>query len=226
MVSKRERDEDGTITYGSSVPWLQPIVHKSSNRTSGFTHDNSIDRDPALDGFTNADVITEASKVDYLLHHHLSNKSEILRSIGLVPGMDEHQFFDKQLSLKQSQWKGAVLNKFLLPHVQELIRKWHVANAWRSFKTLDEEERQGIWLHAYDADPKRMAISMFKPVIGGMDTFNSFNRDLELDGDRANMRAVRIMLRNKYLFGCEITYTHRIAAEKKVRASSSTKVMC
>jgi hypothetical protein len=52
---------------------------------------------------------------------------------------------------------------------------------------------------------------MFKPVIGVLDIENVFREELESDEDRARMRAVRVMLRDKYLLGCEITYTHRIA---------------
>jgi hypothetical protein len=57
---------------------------------------------------------------------------------------------------------------------------------------------------------------MFKPVIGVLDMANVFNEELE-EEDRVRMSAVRIMLRNKYLFGCEITYTQRILVNKKVR---------
>jgi hypothetical protein len=142
----------------------------------------------------------------------------VLQALGLERGMEKYHDIDKQLNLKQSQWKGAILNKFLLPHVQELVRQWHVAHAWCSFKTLDEDQRRQIWLDAYDADPKRMATAMFKPVIGVLDTANVFKADLEEDEERARMGAVRIMLREKYLFGCKITYTHRILSNKKVRA--------
>jgi hypothetical protein len=63
---------------------------------------------------------------------------------------------------------------------------------------------------------------MFKPVIGVLDIENVFRDELESDEDRARMRAVRVMLRDKYLLGCEITYTHRILVNKKVRAYLQT----
>jgi hypothetical protein len=220
MTSKREREEPVSITYGSIVPGLQSLIHKSTHRTHSGEIVDAADQDPVLDGCINDEATLEASiwevaRVDYLLHHHLVNRSEILDSFGLLPGMKKHQHLDKQLSLKQSQWKGAILNRFFLPHVQELVRKFCVANPWRSFGSLPGNERWQMWLNAYDADPKRMATSMFKPVIGVLDTSNAFSRNLEEEEDRTRMRAVRIMMRNKYLFGCEITYAHRIAVDKK-----------
>ncbi|KAF2678355.1 hypothetical protein K458DRAFT_435812 [Lentithecium fluviatile CBS 122367] len=215
MGPKRKRDEPETITYGSEVPWLQSLVHMKDPRRFEDFYGDKIGRDPALAAFTNEEVLAEASKALYLLHHHLDNGGEILRHLGFDSRTNEDAALVKQLGARRSQWQGVILNKFFLLHVKELVRKWHVANAWREFSSLSAEERQQVWMVAYDEDPKRMATSMFKPVIGILDIFNTFNHDLDLEVDKTRMKAVRIMLRNKYMYGCEITWENRVRSEKK-----------
>jgi hypothetical protein len=216
MAPKRKHEEPAVITYGSDAPWLRTIFDPPEYQRTEALDSNKSGRDPALPAFANHEVIVEMSKLLYLLYHQIKFKNVTLRHFGLELGSNEHVALTKQLNLKQSQWKGAILNKFFLPHVQELQRRWLVANAWRSFTSLPAEERQQIWLNAYDEDPILMTISMFKPVVDVLDIFNTFNLNVA-EEDMGKMRAVRIMLRNKYLFGCETTYEHRIKTEKKVR---------
>jgi hypothetical protein len=106
-VPKCKHGESATITYGASVPWLRSLIHKASTCASGNVYVNSVNHDPIFEGLSSIEAVKEASKVDCLLHHHLGNRFGILRFIGLAPGTDEYQNLDKQLSLKQPQWKIA-----------------------------------------------------------------------------------------------------------------------
>jgi hypothetical protein len=219
MALKRKHEDPAMITYVAEIPWFRCLVTLSSlDRSEDLNPDESV-RDPALAVFTNNKIVEEVSKLLYLVHHQVKDSSKLLQYLGLDSISHEDVALTKQLNLRQSQWKSAILNKFLLPHVKELERRWHVANAWRSFTTISTEERKRIWLDAYDEDPKGITTSMFKPVIGILDTDSIFNGGLDCVEDRAKMRRVRIMLRNKYLFGCEITYEHRVKTTKKVRGS-------
>jgi hypothetical protein len=157
MPPKRKHHEPTAITYGAAIPWLQTLLNPSSNIETWLdASTGSLIRHPSLPDSPDLSIATEAAKVDYLLHHQLSKKASLLQALGLERGMEKFHDVDKHLNLKQSQWKGAILNKFLLSHVQELVRQWHVAHAWCSFKMLGEEERRQIWLEAYDAEPKRV----------------------------------------------------------------------
>ncbi|KAF2644797.1 hypothetical protein P280DRAFT_546219 [Massarina eburnea CBS 473.64] len=199
MSPKRKYEEPTAIVYGANVPWLQPLVE-------------------AIDPTSDDKVVWESAKVAYLLHHALDaegNLSDALQSIGAGPETPKHKTWVKKISAKQTQWRQAILHKFLFDHVKEVIRKWHVANAWKTFGALPPEERDKIWMAEYDADPEGTIVSMMKPVIGILDTSNVFKLDLADNEDRTKMRAIRNMLRSKYRFGCEITFKHRILKDRK-----------
>jgi hypothetical protein len=74
MPPKRKHDEPTAITYGAALLWLQTLIGHSSGETWLDASTGSLIRHPTLDGYADTDVATEASKVDYLLHHQLSKK--------------------------------------------------------------------------------------------------------------------------------------------------------
>ncbi|PVI06069.1 hypothetical protein DM02DRAFT_649980 [Periconia macrospinosa] len=219
MPPKRKYQESTTIVYGAEVPWLQPLatsIEEPTSPTQDTLPSNPSAATPA------DDVIWESAKLAYLLYHKLdvdANLAHVLNYVGVNEDTPEHNKWAKKISLKQTQWKGAILNKSLLDHVKEVVRKWHIAHAYKSFKALEQEERERIWMQEYDKDPKRIITAIMKPVIGVVDMANVFNPELTEEEDRAKMSAVRVMLRNKYLFGCEVTYKHRIL-ENRVDACS------
>jgi hypothetical protein len=219
MPPKRKREQEpGEIIYGNAVPWLLPLINKSFNLAPTEDLDPNP-RDPSLTAFTDDEVIWQAAKVIYLLDHTIEangNLSDTLQAVGIEPDTSNHKAWVRKISLKQTQWKAAVLNKFMFDHVKETERKWLVANVYRTFGSLSTEDREKIWMDAYDTDPKRIITSMWKPVIGVLDIANIFNPDCG-DEDRIRMNTIRTMFRDKYLYGCQITYKNRIEVDRRVR---------
>ncbi|KAF1953586.1 hypothetical protein CC80DRAFT_551231 [Byssothecium circinans] len=212
-------DEEPTaIVYGDAIPWLQSSIKKAIDLSSANDEDFGLGpRDSSLSAFTDDEVVFEAAKVAYLLDHKLDakgNLADTLRSIRAGPETPNHKAWAKKISTKQTQWKAAILHKFLVEHVKEVIRKWQVRNAWKTFSKLPDSEREKVWMAEYNEDPKGTIVAMMKPVIGVLDTANTFNTELGDAEDQTRMSAIRVMLRNKYLFGCEITYRNRVMVDR------------
>lgn len=227
MASKRKLEVPSAIVYGSSVPWLHPLLHEATNAAVCEDDIEGFSRDPTLAAFDDDDIVWETAKVAYLLYHNLSPETtlyETLRAIGVARDTDEHKAWVKKLAQKQTAWRNTILHKNLHAHVEEVKRKWLVANAWKTFAALPDEERETIWRDAYDADPKGIAISILRPIIGVLQIPNVFQRDQDDEEDQFKMRMVRDMLREKILFGCETVYKYRIMTNKKVRSLSPSIV--
>lgn len=201
-------DANQTITYACEVDWLACLTDPSSDVEGGEEVANEK---------TNPFHIIEACKLTYILYHDIQEQSgldKILQSLN-KSGTENDVDLTRAAKSKQSAWKGHVVNKFLLPHVKEIVRIWCVARPYASFKTLSLDERVKLWSEAYDSDPKDIVNEMWKPLIGVLDLKSIFRTNL-LAEDSAKMKAVQHMLRQKYLFGCESTYRHSVAETKKV----------
>ncbi|KAL1610428.1 hypothetical protein SLS60_002095 [Paraconiothyrium brasiliense] len=215
MSRKRERveaeDEMGQQipTYASEVPWL--------NFLAGSSRSN-VPCSELPGGETNANLIKEACKLVYILYHNIEEK-DLLCTILQILNKSKTETNTELMRLAksaQSAWKAHIVNKFLIPHVKEIIRKWRVARPYAGFESLPVSERVKLWLEAYDSDPKGTVAAMWKPVIKVLNLESIFSTNLPADDD-AKMRATRQMLRHKYFFGCECTYKYSIADEKKSR---------
>lgn len=209
MPPKRKHKEPaGAIVYGAEIPWLQPLPSNSEDPANeGPTPNSSIPT-----SLTPPDeVIREAAKLSYLFYHRLDPSDFLLRAlshIGIQPHTPTYDTKIKQTSKNYTKWKAAILGKFLRKHVDEVIHKWRTSNARKSFEALGVDARGQIWMAEYDKDPEGMVAAMWKPVIDALDLANVFNTEVTDERDRERMKGVRVMLRNKYLFGCEITFKY------------------
>lgn len=204
----KNENENQIPTYSSEVAWLACLTDPSKD----FDANEEI-----ANGEINNALITEACKLSYILYHNIQAQDclpKILQSLN-KSGTEDETELTRVAKSKQSAWKAHVLNKFLLPHVKEIVRKWCVARPYASFGSLPASDRNKLWLEAYDASPKGTVISMWKPVIGVLDLGLIFRTDLP-DEHNTNMAAVRQMLQQKYCFGCECTYKYSVADTKKV----------
>ncbi|KAJ4305019.1 hypothetical protein N0V90_000548 [Kalmusia sp. IMI 367209] len=208
MNSKRKRigdpgEEQETLVYASEVPWLRCLTDKSGGQTSC---------DEIKDDDANKDLIWEACRLVYLLYHNLhedSNLPSILEDLNRSHIQTSTEL-TKAAKLHQSQWKTHILNKYLMPHISEIMRKWHVAHPYASFDSLSDTERVKLWMDVYDADPRATITAMYRPVIKVLDVPHIFDRNSISDADVAKMKAIQVMFRRKYCFGCESTYRYRI----------------
>jgi hypothetical protein len=213
MPPKRKRaeeqeDKNRTSIYASEVGWLTCLTDPSKSIEAN---------DEVVDGEANTMLITEACKLTYILYHDIQAHDYflgILQSLN-KSGTANNAKLARVAKTTQSTWKAHIVNKFLLPHVKEIVRKWRVARPYAGFESVPVGERVKLWLQAYDADPKGTVAAMWKPVIGVVDLASIFRTDLPAK-DNAKMIAVRQMLRHKYYFGCECTYKHSVADDKKV----------
>ena len=208
MPPKRKNDESfeedpRNVTYADEVEFLQCLIHEIHASYSDIRESEA-----------EIQLIIKACKLVYILYHDIeahdcldSLLKPLLRSVSIG--------IKREAKLKQSGWKGQILNKFFLPHVKEMKRKWEIAHPYAGFASLPSNERVSLWMEAYDTDPKSMATKMFKPVIMAIDLDSVFRRDL-IGEDKRRMSAIRAMLRRKYWFGCDITYRHSVATESKV----------
>ncbi|KAL5412117.1 hypothetical protein PMIN06_009623 [Paraphaeosphaeria minitans] len=216
MSPKRKRaepeeyqDDDRTPTYASELLWLNCLTDPSRDF---LTSDGIAEKE------TNTALITAACKLTYILYHNVQAQEFLARILRLLnkSGTEGDAELTRVAKSSQSAWKAHVVNKFLLRHVKETVRKWCVARPYKSFGSLPANDRIRIWLEAYDADPKGTVVAMWKPVIGVLDLDLIFRTDLPAEDD-AKMRAVRWMLRHKYFFGCECTYKYSVADTKKIQ---------
>jgi hypothetical protein len=206
-------DESRKITYASEVRWLTCLTHPSK----------SIEvNDDVADGEANTALIMEVCKLTYILHHNIQTHNCLHGILQFLnrSGTENNTKLTRVVKTAQSTWKTHIMNKFLLPHVKEIVRKWRVARPYAGFESVPVGERVKLWLEAYDANPKGTAIAMWKPVIGVVDLANIFRTDLS-PIDNAKVKAMRKMLRHKYYFGCECTYKYSVAEDKKVSVLSS-----
>lgn len=213
---KEESFEEGLtrVTYASESEWLKCLFHKTSASYAGTKESEEGSR-----------LIIEGCKLVYILYHDIEaydSLESLIQSLHRSAERNSKISLMREAKVKQSGWKGQILNKFFLPHVKELKRKWEVAHPYAAFVSLPEKERVRLWMEAYDAEPKSMIAKMFKPVIMALDLNSVFRLDL-IGEDKRKMDAVRAMLRQKYWFGCHFTYKHNVAVEKKVSFSSMSQ---
>lgn len=211
MPQKRKRTETAAASaapiYASEVEWLRGLVHRDTSYYDAINADD-----------TNTKLIVEACKLTYILHHDIEAHdclSLLLQSLNKGDGCDSANDVMKEARLKQSSWKGHILNKFFLPHVKELKRRWEIAHPYASFASLSDKEHTRTWMEPYDSDPESIASKMLKPVIMVLDLNNIF-AVVPMTEDAKKMHAVRIMLRQKYWYGCYCTYKHSVAVDEKV----------
>ncbi|KAF2444736.1 hypothetical protein P171DRAFT_484828 [Karstenula rhodostoma CBS 690.94] len=210
---KEHEDEHRTPTYASEVEWLACLTDPSRE---------VVVNEEVADGKTNTALITEACKLTYILYHNIQAQDclpAILQSLN-KSGTEDDAELTRVVKSTQSAWKAHVVNKFLLPHVKEIVRKWCVAHPYANFGSLPMSERVKMWFEAYDADPKGIVTLMWKPLIKVLDLASIFRTDLPSE-DNAKAKAVRQMLRQKYFFGCECTYKYSVADQKKASSGKT-----
>ncbi|KAJ4349734.1 uncharacterized protein N0V89_008352 [Didymosphaeria variabile] len=214
MSPKRERIEaedretgQQIPIYASEVPWLSFVANSSKC---------DVACGEMSDGETKAELIKQACKLIYILYHNIQEQALLSSILQFLNKSETETNADLTRAAKsaQSAWKAHIVNKFLLPHVKEIIRKWRVARPYAGFQSLPASDRAKVWFEAYDADPKGTVVAMWKPVIKVLDLESTFRTDLIAE-DNAKMKAVRQMLRHKYYFGCECAYKYSVADEKK-----------
>ncbi|OAG07964.1 uncharacterized protein CC84DRAFT_1173548 [Paraphaeosphaeria sporulosa] len=220
MPPKRKRaepeeqdEEHRKPTYASEVDWLACLTDPS--------RDVSTSTEIAKEE-TNTALITAACKLTYVLYHNVQAQeclATILQSLN-KSGTEDDAELTRVAKSSQSAWKAHVVNKFLIPHVKEIVRKWCVARPYKNFGSLPASDRIQLWFKVYDYDPKSTVVSMWKPVIGVLDLGLIFRTDLPPEDD-VKMKAVRQMLRHKYYFGCECTYKYSVADPKKAEKSKT-----
>ena len=220
MTQKRKRIETSAVSaapiYAIEVEWLRglTIMDKSSHDTVNTIADA-------------ARLILEACKLTYMLYHDIEAHDclgLLLESLYKDAKSSSINELIRQAKQQQSSWKGYTLNKFLLPHVREMKRKWEIAHPYAGFASLSDEERTRTWMESYDADPESVISQMLKPIIMVLDLEKVFGGGL-VSEDATKMRAVREMLRKKYWFGCHYTYEYSVAVERKVSAMISVEHM-
>lgn len=204
--------------FASEVDWLDCLTHPSKAL---------IPDGEAAEEKTNTKRIMEACRLTYILYHDVQEHeclTAILKHLNKSSTEDDRERV-RVAKHAQAIWKSYVVNKFLLPHVKEVVRKWSVAHQYASFKKLPKSERHKLWVEAYDLAPEKTVIAMWKPLINVLDVANIFRMDLPTEAD-AKMRAVRHMLKEKYLFGCECTFEHTVVTDQKVRGLSISLSIC
>lgn len=212
VESKDKDQERQKPIYVSEVSWFKVHTHAATTQISD---------DEATDGGNNAGALIHlACKLTYIQYHDIQDRdslSSLLETFGDGDAVTEAEL-TRTLKHAQSTWKSHIVNKFLLPHVKEIVRKWSVAHPYADFAALSPPERTRLWLEAYDADPKGTVTAMWKPIIKVLDLTSILRTDLS-EGDNAKMKAMRKMLRKKYYFGCECTYKNSVGGKpQKVSA--------
>ncbi|KAF1978457.1 hypothetical protein BU23DRAFT_595635 [Bimuria novae-zelandiae CBS 107.79] len=202
-----EEEERTSLTYAGEIQWLRWLTHKSEEQVPYV----DIEEDGA-----NQKLLTAACKLVYILYHDIETHdclNSLLRSLNNgASALNSGSV--KAAKVQQSGWKGQIINKFFIPHVKELKRKWEVAHPYASFASLPEPDRIKQWMDAYDADPVAMVAVMLKPIVKVLDLKSIFRTDL-VGEDRSRMRAIQAMLRQKYWFGCACSYKYSVEAMKK-----------
>ncbi|CAI6340162.1 unnamed protein product [Periconia digitata] len=224
MPPKRNYQESSSIIYGSTVPWLNASNTQSS--TSSTANEPSIPSTEASSTPIDQDVVMEAAKISYILFHRIELDgvvSHALDYIGVDRSSPSYTQWKKKLTTRQSSWHQATLNGTILSHVQKVAHSYHSANAYKKLQFLPQETRDNIWLNEYDKDPRGTISKIYQPIIGVLDLGSIFNTNLEDEEDRAKMAAMRVMLRNKYLYACQSTFELRGVEDKVTKTAKEAK---